>query len=243
MRSLSANLVLLPVLVASCLEMEQTITIAADGSGTQRVVLSLPAGTEADLRAKAEASQTGAADPGALFDRKTMEKELVAGGLTLRSHEVEKIGSGRRVAMEVGFDTFDGLTRSPLTGSQAEWTIESGPLPDTLMLTLYPQGKEAWVAGRRRAQGVGDDLDPVELEFFRRQQERFQGLDLSLRFELPGTVLRHTRNMKRIDQRTVVASIQGKDIRTPQDLIRRLAPRYQVVFAGKGCSIQTDGDQ
>jgi hypothetical protein len=56
-------------------------------------------------------------------------------------------------------------------------------------------------------------------------------------------VLRHTRNMKRIDQRTVVASIQGKDIRTPQDLIRRLAPRYQVVFAGKGCSIQTDGDQ
>ena len=82
--------------------------------------------------------------------------------------------------------------------------------------------------------------DAVAANFFRKQQGKLAGLDLTFRFKLPGNVLRHTRNMKQTAANEVVAKVTAAQIRTPEDLVRRLAPRFQVVFDARGCTIPID---
>ena len=115
-------LVLLACFVGSgCLEMEQTICIEPDGSGTQKVVLEMTNAALAAVQVAAEASHTGRADPQALFDRKAVSGELAEVDLKLLSHETKQLARGRRVSVEVGFDSPGQLRSSPLSGSMAEW--------------------------------------------------------------------------------------------------------------------------
>ena len=88
------------------------------------------------------------------------------------------------------------------------------------------------------------ELSPTEQqvlrEFFANQKRRLKGLDVKFRLQLPGDVMLKTRNLELVGKREVVAHITAEDLRSPQDLMRRLAPRYQVIFAAGGCSIPLD---
>ena len=49
-----------------------------------------------------------------------------------------------------------------------------------------------------------------------------------------------TRTLAKTGEREVTATITAADIKTPADLVRRLAPRFEVVIDGKGCALPLD---
>lgn len=220
------------LLLAGCLELRQTIVFEADGSGSQTVHMILPLGTVATIRAAGAAAQAGgAADPLALFSRETVEHELAEAGMKLAEHAPGERADVREVRLVASFPSVAALRKSPLAGSSAEWTVAAGPVPKTVQLTLYPQGATAWREARAKAEAMLEQPDPIATDFLEKRKAQLAGLDLKLRLQLPGKVLRWTRNMERVEDCVVEATVQASDLSTPMDLVRRLAPRYEVVFA------------
>ena len=218
--------------------MDQTVSLAADGSGRQFVKLALPDSMLAEVRKASEAAQLGAApNPTAVFDKELVTRELREAGLTLERHSTSA-GAGRRsVQLEARFADFATLQKSPLCGTAAEWVLAAGPRPGTAKLTLYPQGKAAWIDARAKAESLQAGADPVAADFFRKRQQMLTGLDVAVRFQLPGDVLVWTKNMEKTGDREVTARITAQQIQTPEDLVRRLAPRFEVIFDATGCKL------
>jgi hypothetical protein len=222
--------------LAGCLEVEQTVELAADGSGVQHAKMVVPEQTLAAAKRASSVNQTGAADPQALFVRESVERELAEGGMQLVSHATEEVGNRRRVDIAAKFGSLAALRRSPLLGSSAEWEFTPGPVAGTVEVSLYPQGKKAWNQARERAAAFGDEVDPVAADFLMRRKEQLAGLDVTLRLRLPGKVLRYTANMEQTADNEVTARVTAAQIQTPADLMRRLAPRFQAVFDARDCS-------
>src|SRR5712672_4197210 len=99
---ISLSLLLLSLLPA-CLELEQTITIAADGSGTQDLRLSLGASTLAQVKRATSVMDGGGIDPLQVFDKETVAKELRDAGLVLLAHEASELGDKHRVSVAASF--------------------------------------------------------------------------------------------------------------------------------------------
>lgn len=237
MRFLRTGLVLAFGVLGGCLELEHTVTLAANGSGKQAVRMTIRDSTLAGVE-RAKAATEGAAGAGkALFDKEQVARELTTAGLALESHTVQQKGQQRTVELAATFPTFAVLQKSPLAGSRAEWALAAGPKEGTAKLTLYPQGKAAWTEARARAEAMQAKPDEVADAFFKKKQQELAGLDLTVRFQLPGDVLVWTANMEKTGAREVTARITADQIKTPQDLVRRLAPRYEVVFDSNGCTL------
>jgi hypothetical protein len=226
------------LLLAGCLELEQTVTLAADGSGRQTFDMTVRESTLAELGKAGAAAQLGAdASPFAVFDRKLVESELTAAGFELAAYEAKKVPGKRSVALAATFSKFAALQQSPLGGSACEWVLAKGPREGTAKLTLYPQGKAAWMEARTKAEELQVGQDAVAMEFFRKRQQQLAGLAIKVRLQVPGEVLVWTRNMERTGEREVTATITAAQIQTPEDLIRRLAPRFEVIFVSKDCNL------
>jgi hypothetical protein len=238
MRAIKA-LVLLSITVCSgCLEFEQTVTLAADGSGSQRVRMTVREGVLREIQRMTPAAQLGAgANATAVFDQLLVEKELTAAGLVLTTYETTKQAERRSVDLTATFADFAALQKSPLCGSAAEWFVGDGPRPDTAKLTLYPQGRAAWIEARQKATAMRDESDPVVDEFFAKRKQQLAGLDIVVRFQLPGDVLVWTANMEQTGEREVTARLTSARIETANDLVRWLAPRFEVIFDAKGCTL------
>jgi hypothetical protein len=237
MRTLRLLAVLLLPFLSGCLEMEQTIAITADGSGTHQVRMTIRETTLAEVERVGAAAGAMSEAARALFDKELVRRDLEAVGLTLAAHATEAKGRKRHVEVTAAFPTFAALQQSPLAGSRAEWTLAAGPKPGTVKLTLYPQGKAAWTEARAKADSMQTEGDPIAEAFFRKKQAELTGLDLVVRFQVPGDVLVYTANMEKTGDREVTARIAADQIKTPQDLVRRLAPRFEVIFDGKDCKL------
>lgn len=238
MNPLSALPLLALLALPACLEMEQTIVLDASGGGRQSLRLTLREATIAEVqRASAAAQLGGAQNPAALFDKQLTETELREAGFTLVSHEAKKVPGKRSVAIEATFPDFATLQKSPFCGTAAEWVLAAGPAEGTARLTLYPQGKAAWTEARKKAEQMQASADPVAAEFFRKRQQQLAGLDIKVRFQVPGDVLLWTKNMEKTGPREVTATITAEQIQTPEDLVRRLAPRFELVFDAKDCRL------
>jgi hypothetical protein len=219
------------------LQLELSVEINTDGSGSQLVCLAMDESTQRDLALTSTRMSLAATGPAAVFDKAVVERDLVAAGMTLASHTTKTDAGVRTVALEAGFPTFAAMQQSPLAGTAAEWVLAAGPRAGTAKLTLYPQGRTAWAEARAKAEAMQKEMDPVTADFFRRKQAQLTGLDLKVRFQLPGEVLVWTANMAKTGDREVTATITADQIKTPQDLVRRMAPRFEVVFDCSGCSL------
>ncbi|MBM4060213.1 MAG: hypothetical protein FJ265_03815 [Planctomycetes bacterium] len=229
---------LLLLALPACLEIDQTIVLGADGSGRQTVRMSLRESTIAELQKASAAAQLGAAaDPTAVFDQKLVEPELRAAGLTLVSHQTKRTPGRRTVDLEATFPDFATLQKSPLCGSTAEWELAKGPKEGTARLTFYPQGKAAWTEARAKAEQMQGAADAVATSFFQKRQQQLAGLSIQVRLQVPGDVLVWTKNMVKTGDREVTATITAEQIQTPEDLVRRLAPRFEVIFAAAGTKL------
>lgn len=223
---------------SGCLEMEQTVTLAADGSGRQAVVMTLAESTIVDLQKAGRAAQLGGElNAAAVFDGDLVGGELRQAGLELVRHTTRKAQGRRTADFEASFPDFGALQKSPLCGTGAEWVLATGPRPGTAKLTLYPQGRAAWQEARAKAEKLDGSADPVAADFFQRRHRQIAGLDVVVRLRLPGDVLVWTRNLDKTGDREVTARITAEKVRTPEDLIRWLAPRFEVIFDATGCKL------
>lgn len=241
MRALGTIVVLLLAALPACLEMEQTVCLGADGSGTQTVRMRVPEATLAEVKKASAAAELGAAsNPYAVFEKELVGRELTAAGLELARHTTKKEAGHRTVELEAKFSKFALLQQSPLCGSSAEWVLAKGPKPGTAKLTLYVQGRQAWLEARAKAEKMQTEVDPVAADFFKRKIQQVAGLDVSLRLQVPGDVLLWTKNMEKTQVREVCAQVTAKTIVTPEDLVRWLAPRFEVIFDATGCTLPLD---
>ncbi|MBX3463670.1 MAG: hypothetical protein KF830_10890 [Planctomycetes bacterium] len=224
--------------LGGCLEFEQTVTLEADGSGRQAVVMTLREAALEDLRRTAGAAQLGAvSNPSAVFERDLVAAELAPAGMELLRHVTRRTAVHRTVELEAAFPDFAALQRSPLCGTGAEWVLGAGPRPGTAKLTLYPQGRAAWTEARAKAESLAASTDPVAADFFRKRRQQLAGLDVVVRLRLPGDVLVWTRNLEKTGDREVTARITADKLGTPEELIRWLAPRFEVIFDATGCKL------
>jgi len=238
MRGIKALVLASCVSLGGCLEYEQTVTLAADGSGSQVVHMVMRESVLALIERATPAAQLSAAsNPRAVFDKQLVAKELRAAGLELIEHRVTRKAGLRSVDLKTRFADFASLQKSPLCGSSAEWVVSKGPGPGTGKLTLYPQGKVAWQKAAAKAKAMKGKPDPVAASFFKKRQKQLVGLDIAVRFRLPGDVIAWTANMEKTADREVTARITASQINTPEDLVRRLAPRFEVIFDATGCTL------
>lgn len=241
MRVLHLVSLLLLAALPACLEMEQTICLSADGSGTQTVHMDVSQATLDKVQKASAAAQLGAAaDPFAVFDKELVGRELVAAGLELTRHETKKKAGRRSVDLEARFGKFSDLQQSPLCGSSAEWVLTKGPKEGTAKLTLYLQGKQAWLEARAKAEKMKEEVDAVAADFFDRRIKEVAGLDVALHLQVPGDVLVWTKNLEKTGPREVGLRVTAEDIKTPENLVRWLAPRFEVIFDATGCTLPLD---
>ncbi len=227
-------------LLTSCLQIDQTVTIQSTGSGSQVVKMVIPGRVIEALQQQAVAHNQlrKAPDMTTIFHRAKVEKELAAVGLELTEHKVVSASHQREALLAVRFQNLEQLRRSPLGGGGADWIFTKGPLKDTIQLEYYPRGRAAWLESRQKVLELQKHpKDPILQGFFSRQAAQLQGLDITVTINLPGTVLKAYGDLRETGLRQVQARVRAKDIKTPKDLILALAPRYRVVFDGRGCNL------
>ncbi|MFM1871335.1 MAG: hypothetical protein RL398_757 [Planctomycetota bacterium] len=238
MRVLPKLVLPLLLVLGSCLEMEQSVTIKADGSGTHKVRMTVAEATLGDMQKAGAAAQLGgSANPFAVFDKELVAGELKAAGIELVSHTAERHGRTRVVELEAAFPDFAALGTGPLLGSAVEWVLAPGPQKGTAKLTLYLQGKKAWQEAREKAEQLAAESDPIAMDFFRRRMQQAKGLDLKLRVEVPGEVYVWTKNCKKVDERAIEVRVTPETVATPQDLVRWLSPRFEVIFDARELAV------
>jgi hypothetical protein len=239
-KSRVAALLLFVPLLSSCLQMDQEVKLAADGSGTQRVVLDLTPQVLSTAAKFAGVARPGesSGDPQAVFRADKVRAELEEAGLTMTTHGSETVRGVRRLTIEAEFKSTEVLQQSPLGGGRAQWLFVRGTEAGTLRVIYYPQGREAHeqalVQVARMASGGADE---AEQRWFEQQKARLNGLDLRFTVTLPGDVKSVSSNWTVEGHRTCRAVIRAGDVKSPSDLVRLLAPRYEAVIDGRSVTI------
>lgn len=224
-------------LAMGCLELDETITIRPDGSGTQQVTMHLPREMLRKTAAHASALAQQRFDVTAIFDKKQATAEFAAAGLSLGKHTVRERRSSQTLELEAGFRDLGMLRNSPLTGGKADWILKKGGEGRTALF-YYPTGKAGWKDARKRIKALGKNPPtPRMLAFFRKKQAEMKGLDIRLTLNLPGRVLRKSKNLQAgKTPNQVIARITAAQIRSPADLLSMMAPCYIIEFDSRQCS-------
>lgn len=223
-------------LLASCLEVEQTVTLRADGSGTQRLKLGITERGLNELRTRA-AMDAALTDPAKIFDERSVQAELADAGLVCKEVRSYHQRQRRFIEVEAGFRDWDSLRASPLGGGSAEWRLEPGPSAGTLKLVMFPRGELAWTESRKKARELRAAPGDREARFLERGRQEIRGLRLKWILNLPGDVKSHSRGMEATSSRQVVAEITDADVRTVDQMLALMAPRFEVVFDARRCSL------
>ena len=159
--------------------------------------------------------------------------------MELRSHKTWSKNRRRFVEVEADFADIAGLQKSPLAGSKAEWVVlpGKGKWEGKMRLIFYPQGRRAWQDATSKIEELRRGVDPIVQSHFQRQLAEVAGLDIALHIEVPGEIV-WLHNLKKDGPRRVTARVTAEGIDRPEDLIKLLAPRYEVIFDARDCNWQ-----
>ncbi len=224
--------------LTACLEVEQTVTIRADGSGTQKLKLGMTERAMAAAERHASAMEASSfTDPATIFDARLVRREVTEAGLSCT--DVKTFSERRRkfVEVEAEFDRLALLQKSPLNGPGAQWMIGAGKKKGTARLIYYPKGRDAWAAAQKKAKNLSAELSDRERQYFERAKSQMSGLNVVWVVNLPGDVLGTSDNLSKTGTRQVKAVIDEASIKTPKDLILRMAPRFEILFDARGCAL------
>jgi hypothetical protein len=227
--------------LASCLELEQRVTIRSDGSGTQTLKLGMTeSALQAARRQAAIAAEDAAAtpDPERIFDVRLVRAEVAAAGMVCKDVRVTTARRRRIVEVDAEFASLEQLQRSPLDGGEAEWELAAGPKPGTVRLAFYPRGGAAHRVAVEKAKRLGEKPTAIEQHYFERAKSEMQGLALRWVLELPGDVLACSANVDKTGARQITATVAAQDLTSPSALILQLAPRFEVVFDARACTFK-----
>lgn len=230
------------ICLTGCLELELEVELKADGSGTQHMVLGMTDKTVHSVRTSAAALDASGkrTDPLSVFDAKQVTDELESLGLVVKNHRSYREGAREFVDVEAEFQAFKTLQASTLFGAEGEWFALAGRNAGGIRIVYYPRGHDAWLAAKQRAAELRAQPTAAQKQFFSTQKRKLQGFDVGFRLTLPGDIDYCSSNLTCDGKRAVVASVDAKQIKTAADLVRALAPRYEVEFAGAGTKIPLD---
>jgi hypothetical protein len=228
------------VALGGCFKVEQTITLEADGSGKQSLSLSCGDAILETVRGSAAAAGQGTADPLRFFDRDAVEKELVAAGLSAGSYEHTRQRGVHEVRIGAAFPALAQLRKSPLLGGAATWVFLAGKRKGDVVLVLYPRGKAAHEEAKERVKALAQQDAEVLRALFEKRKLQIEGLSIKLAIDLPGDVVASSDNWRKTGDRQVTASIGASDVKTIEDLILLMAPRFEVTFDGSKCKLALD---
>jgi len=234
---------LITALTTSCLELEETVTIQPDGSGTQKMRLGITERALDAARRQAAIAPEGSAaksDPTQIFDAELVRDEVTAAGLACTKVKTFQERRRRFIEVEAGFDSIEELRKSPLAGGEAEWEFTKGKRPGSVFVTFYPRGRAAYRVALEKAKRLPADPGDKEQQYFKRAVSQMKGLELQWVLNLPGDVLAYSKNTKRTGPRQITATVTADDITSPEALITLLAPRFEVVFDARGCTFPLD---
>ena len=226
------------LLLPSCLELEGTITIRPDGTGTQALSMKISREMFAEPQQQvtiASGGESVAAIAG-VFDKKQATAEFAAAGLTVDNHEVKEKRSSQTLDLEVSFPNLKSLAASPLGGGRSDWILLDAGEGKTAMF-FYPMGKEALKKVQRRIRDLDKQPSEQLRAFFMKRRAEIAGLDLTLTINLPGEVCKKSENLSVEKQSTqVIARITAASIQAPRDLLALLAPCYVAEFDSRLCT-------
>lgn len=232
----------LATLLCGCLEVEETIKITADGSGSQSFTLRCEDAIAQMVRQSADAAAPGAADPLLFFKKEEVEKELTSLGLSVKSYAHEERRGRHEVAIEATFSGIAQLAKSPLLGGEATWVFVRGKEKGQVELVLYPRGKAAHEDGKKRLEALADQDATLLQSFFAKRKKQLANLSVTLVLELPGDIVSCSANWQKTGTRQLTATVTESAIGTVQDLVTLLAPRFTATFDGRDCKLPlTDG--
>ncbi len=235
--------VLLPMLLlVACLDLEVEVTLAADGSGQQKVDLRISDRVAESLRQSARALDASGQrpDPMRAFEESQVRREMKARGLDVASYRAEHRRGQRTVAWSVDFPELTRLRGSGLFGGASEWYLLPGRIAGGARLVVYPQGYQRWRTARAQAEALRTRTDPVQQRVFERKRRSLTNLNVVFRLKLPGDVDYCSSNLRRAGTRTVECRVLARDLQAPADLVMALAPRFEVEFRATGCSLKLD---
>jgi len=234
----------LSTLLAGCFEMEVEVSISADGSGRQELRIGMTELATATLRQSAVALNAAGdrADPMEIYQRSKAEKLLADQGLVLSEYRTYRERRRDFVEITADFKAASQLNGAGVLGAEAEWYMLPGRNHGGIRLLFFPRGHEAWMAGVEQAKKApsGLEMGEIERQYFMRQKERMAGFIVKLKLQLPGAVDYCSSNLTHTGERTVEMQVSARDIDTPADLIKALAPRFEVEFDGSGCDMVLD---
>ena len=226
--------------LTSCLEIEQTVTLRADGSGTQAMKLTMTERSLAAARSRSAIDATALSDPTKIFDARLVRSELTDAGLVCDKISTSAQRRSRTLEVDAEFPGLSALRNSPLSGSGAEWEFAAGKRAGTTVLSFYPRGKAAWKSAREKVAKMPADPSDRENEYFAHAKKQMRGLEIRWTLDLPGDVISHSKNLTKPSDRRVSITIDESDIENARDLVLQLAPRFQVVFDSRQCTFTAD---
>lgn len=234
----------LALLLSGCLEVEETVTIRPDGTGTQELSMKISREMLAELQKQVTIASGGepAAALAGIFDKKQATAEFATAGMTVEKHDVKEKRSSQSLDLEVSFPSLTALGASPLGGGRSNWILKDGGEGRTALF-FYPMGKAAWKEAQTRIGELEKQPSEQLLVFFQKRRAEIAGLDLTLTINLPGRVYKTSENLSVGEQPTqVIARVTAASMQTPRDLLTLLAPCYFVEFDSRKCSFVTTED-
>ncbi len=231
-------------LLSACFEMEVEVKISADGSGRQELTIGMTDLATNTLRQSAIALNAAGdrADPMEIYQRSKAEKLLTEQGLVMSEYRTYRERRRDFVQIAADFKALSQLNGAGVLGAQAEWYMLPGRNDGGIRLLFFPRGHEAWMAALEQAKKTPSlaEMGLVERQYFERQQERMGSFMVKLKLELPGSVDYCSSNLEQTGARRVEMQVNAGDIDNPADLIKAMAPRFEVEFDGSGCEIALD---
>ena len=214
-----------------------TIKITNDGSGSQSLTMRCSDAIVQTVQQSVDAAAPGKADPMMLFKKEAVEKELAELGLTVKSYTHEAKRGNHEIAIEATFPGTAQLAKSPLLGGDSNWVFVKGKESGQIELVCYPRGKAAHEDGKKRLEAIAQQDASLLQAFFGMSEQQLANLALKLVVDVPGDIVACSANWKKTGTRQLTATVGEADIRSIQDLVALLAPRFTVTFDGRGCTI------
>jgi hypothetical protein len=241
----------LPLLGTACLELEQTLELAADGSGKLHVSIRLDRAAVERMKEKSgyRPSEEEQAAEKEMFDVARIRKnfEAVEGVKLL---DIQPLDDEKSMGMKASLQ-FDSqaklaqgmralITRAPgQRGGQLSWVfVKAGD--GRLRLIVYPSGRDDYQQAKEQLQRfgtLGEEERAMQAVFFDQMKASLGGMRIAWRIKVPGAIDK-VETLKRVADDVAEMQVSSADIKTMEDMTRLGGMRFVIEFKGEIANVR-----
>jgi hypothetical protein len=242
---------LLPLLGTACLELEQTLELAADGSGKLHVSIRLDRAAVERMKEKSgyQPSEEEKAAEREMFDVARIRKNF-EGLEGVKLLDIQPFDDEKTMGMKASLQ-FDSqaklahgmralIARAPgQRGGQLTWVfVKAGE--GRLRLIIYPSGRDDYRQAKEQLQRLatlGEEERAMQSVFFDQMKASLEGMRVSWRVKVPG-VIDKVETLKRTADDTAEMLVSAADVKTMEDMTRLGGMRFLIEFTGEIANVR-----